>query len=212
MRTDKFNVGRPAYYTVRQAAWILGVEPSTISRAIRLGTLCAVRRHGRLVIPERALTRLLAEPTGNDPQTGERTVMTSDVEQLTGGCSESACDNDTPDYAAMAAWLDWLQDIPTKVLTTNVVLGGLCLLELWPPAEPDWEACASSDRTLAERLCEGCPVIDQCLELELRTAGASTTGVWGALAEDDRRALHGVWRQRRQHPNQDQDDQEGAMR
>lgn len=68
MRTDMSNVGRPAYYTVREAAWILGVTPSAVSRAIRLGTLRTVRRHGRLVVAATALTRLLAEPTGSDPQ------------------------------------------------------------------------------------------------------------------------------------------------
>jgi len=56
---------RPAYYTVRDAAWILGVKPSTVSRAIRLGTLRAVRRHGRLVVPASALIGLLAEPTAD---------------------------------------------------------------------------------------------------------------------------------------------------
>lgn len=66
MRTDMPDAGRPAYYTVRETAWILGVEPSTVSRAIRLGTLRAVPRHGRLVIPSSALTLLLAEPTGDD--------------------------------------------------------------------------------------------------------------------------------------------------
>lgn len=118
--------------------------------------------------------------------------------------------DDSPDYAALAARLDWLQSVPTKVLTTSVVLSGLCLLELWPPVEPDWDGCAPSDRALAERLCEGCPVIDQCLELDLRTVGASTTGVWGALAEDDRRALHRIWRKRHHH-QQDQDDQNGGV-
>jgi excisionase family DNA binding protein len=59
------NAGRPAYYTVRQAAWILGVKPSTVSRAIRLGTLRAVRRNGELVVPASALARLLGEPTGD---------------------------------------------------------------------------------------------------------------------------------------------------
>ena len=106
--------------------------------------------------------------------------------------------DDSPDYAVMAARLDRLQQVPTDVLTTVVVRRGLCLWGLWPAVEPDWEDCAPSDRALAERLCEGCPVIDQCLELDLRTAGASTTGVWGALPEDDRRALHRVWRRRRQ--------------
>ncbi|MDQ4092773.1 MAG: WhiB family transcriptional regulator [Actinomycetota bacterium] len=109
---------------------------------------------------------------------------------------------DTPEYAVMAARLDRLQQVPTEVLTTVVVRRGLCLWGLWPEVEPDWEDCAPSDRALAERLCEGCPVIDQCLELDLRTAGASTTGVWGALPEDDRRALHRVWQQHRQRHGQ----------
>lgn len=108
----------------------------------------------------------------------------------------------------MAARLDRLEQVRTEVLNTVVVRDGLCLWGLWPEQEPDWEDCAPSDRALAERLCEGCPVIDQCLELELRTAGASTTGVWGALAEDDRRVLHRVWQQRRQH--QSQSDQDGG--
>ena len=117
-------------------------------------------------------------------------------------------DDDTPEYAAMAVRLDRLQQVPTKVLTTVVVRRGLCLWGLWPEQEPDWEDCAPSDRALAERLCAGCPVIDQCLELDLRTAGASTAGVWGALPEDDRRALHRAWQRHRQHPIQA--DQEGG--
>ncbi|MBV8539848.1 MAG: helix-turn-helix domain-containing protein [Pseudonocardiales bacterium] len=59
------NTGCPAYYTVREAAWVLGVRPSAVSRAVRLGALRAVRRHGRLVVPATALARLLAEPTGD---------------------------------------------------------------------------------------------------------------------------------------------------
>ena len=119
-------------------------------------------------------------------------------------------DDDTPQYAAMAARLDRLQQVPTEVLTTVVVRRGLCLWGLWPEQEPDWEDCAPSDRALAERLCDGCPVIDQCLELDLRTAGASTTGVWGALPEDDRRALHRAWQRHSQHPSH-VDQEGGAM-
>ncbi len=115
-------------------------------------------------------------------------------------------DDDIPEYAAVAARLERFQQVPTEALTTVVVRRGLCLWSLWPAVEPDWEGCAPSDRALAERLCEGCPVIGQCLELELRTAGASTTGVWGALPEDDRRALHRVWQQRRHHQNQNDRD------
>ena len=113
--------------------------------------------------------------------------------------------DDSPDYAAMAARLDRLEAVPTEVLTNVVALNGLCLLDLWPEIEPDWDGCAPSDRALAQRLCEGCPVIDQCLELELRTAGANTTGVWGATCDDDRRALHRVWQRRREHRRNDQE-------
>jgi excisionase family DNA binding protein len=79
MCTGMSNAGRPAYYTVREAAWILGVKPATVSRAIRLGTLPAVWRHGRLVISAGALAQLLAKLSGTDPQTGKRTVTTSEI-------------------------------------------------------------------------------------------------------------------------------------
>ncbi|QIZ37872.1 helix-turn-helix domain-containing protein [Saccharopolyspora sp. ASAGF58] len=59
------NVGRPAYFTVRKAAWLLSVDPSMISRAIRLGTLRTVQRNGRSLIPASELVRLLGEPTDN---------------------------------------------------------------------------------------------------------------------------------------------------
>jgi WhiB family transcriptional regulator, redox-sensing transcriptional regulator len=113
-----------------------------------------------------------------------------------------------PDYEVMAAGLDRWQRVPLEVLRDVVMRRGLCLWGLWPEAEPDWDDCAPCDRRLAEQLCAGCPVIDQCLELDLRTAGSCTTGVWGALPEDDRRALYRVWQRRRQQ--QDRSDQEGG--
>ena len=116
----------------------------------------------------------------------------------------------TPDYDAMAAGLDRWRQVPTDVLTAVVVRDGLCLWCLWPSEEPDWDDCPRSDRDLAARLCAGCPVIDQCRELDLRTTGADTTGVWGALAEDDRRALHHSWQHRRQQQNPT--DQKGGPR
>lgn len=70
MRTSMSNAGRPAYYTVREAAWILGVEPSTVSRAIRVGTVRAMWRRGRLVVPAGELARLLSAPTDNEPTSG----------------------------------------------------------------------------------------------------------------------------------------------
>lgn len=118
--------------------------------------------------------------------------------------------DDPLDYEALAAGLDRWQQVPVEVVRDVVMRRGLCLWGLWPEVEPDWDECAPSDRRLAARLCAGCPVIDQCLELDLRTAGAGTTGVWGALQEDDRRALHLIW-QRRRHPD-DGPDQEGEPR
>lgn len=103
-----------------------------------------------------------------------------------------------PGYRTTAARLDRLRQVPNDVLTAVVVRGGLCFWLLWPPEEPDWDDAPPSDRLLAARLCAGCPVIDPCLELDLRTAGADTTGVWGALPEDDRRSLHPIWQQHRQ--------------
>ncbi|WP_229373463.1 hypothetical protein [Umezawaea beigongshangensis] len=46
---------------------MLGIEPSTIHRAIRLGTLRLERRRGRLVIPVSLLVRLLGDPSGEMP-------------------------------------------------------------------------------------------------------------------------------------------------
>lgn len=104
----------------------------------------------------------------------------------------------TPDYDSMAVRLGWLRHVPDDVLTVTVLRDGQCFWHLWPSDEPDWDDCAPSDRALAARLCAGCPVIDQCLELDLRTDGADTTGVWGALPEDDRCALHPIWLRHRQ--------------
>jgi WhiB family redox-sensing transcriptional regulator len=46
-------------------------------------------------------------------------------------------------------------------------------------------------------MCAGCPVRAECLELELRVGGEQSVGVWGALNEQDRRALHALWSRRR---------------
>ena len=50
---------RPAFYSLADAAWILGVDPDDVHRAIRVGTLRAVRRRSRLVVPAAELRRVL---------------------------------------------------------------------------------------------------------------------------------------------------------
>lgn len=64
------NAGRPAYYTVRQVAWILGIDQPKVTRAIQDGTLRAIWRRGRLVVPASELARLLStddESSGGAP-------------------------------------------------------------------------------------------------------------------------------------------------
>jgi WhiB family redox-sensing transcriptional regulator len=94
------------------------------------------------------------------------------------------------------AWrLDRLRWVPCAVLAEMVVRDGTCLWVLTDD-EPPWHNEHLTDRQLAAWLCACCPVQDECLELELRTAGEHTVGVWGALSEDDRRALYPHWLQR----------------
>ncbi|MFC0105596.1 WhiB family transcriptional regulator [Kibdelosporangium aridum] len=94
------------------------------------------------------------------------------------------------------AWrLDRLRWVPREVLAELVLRDGLCMWG-WADDEPAWHDERLTDQELAATLCSGCPVQDECLELELRTAGLDTVGVWGALSEDNRRALYPHWRQR----------------
>jgi hypothetical protein len=59
MGTSMSKTSRPTYYTIRETAWILGIEQARVSRAIRLGTLRAVSSNGRVLVPSSALVRLL---------------------------------------------------------------------------------------------------------------------------------------------------------
>lgn len=103
---------------------------------------------------------------------------------------------DERDREREAAELDDVAAVPDDVLARLVAGQGLCLWEITHGDPPTWTGDGSPDRELAARMCAGCPVRRECLELELRTAGARTVGVWGGLSEDDRRALHTVWRVR----------------
>lgn len=60
MKSTKLTDGRPAYYSTAETAWILGVDLSTVHRAIRIGALPAVRRRSWLMVPAAALHCLLS--------------------------------------------------------------------------------------------------------------------------------------------------------
>lgn len=97
----------------------------------------------------------------------------------------------------IAARLDRLRNVPTSVLADIVRWNGLCM---WAYGDDDpadlLTGFDTPDRELALRYCAGCPVQDECLEWELRLHGAETVGIWGAMPEDDRRALYPLWRAR----------------
>ncbi|HEY0691805.1 MAG TPA: WhiB family transcriptional regulator [Kribbella sp.] len=100
-------------------------------------------------------------------------------------------------HEELAAELDELAMVPTDVLADWVTARGRCLWETTFGEPPEWSGEEQPDRELATRLCSGCPVRTECLEFELRIGGEDTVGVWGALNQDDRRALHKVWTCRR---------------
>lgn len=92
MSTAMPDAGRPAFYTVREAARILRVDPSTLYRAIREDAFPAVRVRTRYVVPSAALDRLIseAEQSGRcvDParMAAERRTA-REVARVTGGAT-----------------------------------------------------------------------------------------------------------------------------
>ena len=65
MRTAIPGPGSSGALSIRETAWILGVNQSEVSRLIRVGALRTIRRRSRLVVPAQVLARLL-------PASGER--------------------------------------------------------------------------------------------------------------------------------------------
>jgi hypothetical protein len=59
MSNSKPKTGSPAFYTVKQSAWILGLSEAEMLDAIHKGVVPVVRRRSRLVVPAAALRRLL---------------------------------------------------------------------------------------------------------------------------------------------------------
>jgi WhiB family redox-sensing transcriptional regulator len=100
-------------------------------------------------------------------------------------------------FTQVAAGLDRFEQVPDEVLFQVVTRDGSCMVLYRLDLEPEWSGDELSDRETAARICAGCPVRDECLELELRTSGDATLGVWGALPAEDVRAVWPVWRSRR---------------
>jgi WhiB family transcriptional regulator, redox-sensing transcriptional regulator len=105
---------------------------------------------------------------------------------LLGGTNEES-------LTAAAERLEWLRPASDEVLGSAIVRAGSCMDEFVDGDRPGWLFDETTDHGSAALVCMGCPVRDECLELELRLFGAQKLGMWGALGEDGRRALHPVW-------------------
>ena len=53
------GTGSSGVFSIRETAWILGVDRFEVCRLIRVGALPTIRRRSRLVVPAHALARLL---------------------------------------------------------------------------------------------------------------------------------------------------------
>jgi WhiB family redox-sensing transcriptional regulator len=97
----------------------------------------------------------------------------------------------------IVAELDGVELVPDDVLLDVVTRDGACMVLYRLDLQPEWSGDDVTDREAAARICAGCPVRRECLELELRTSGDTALGVWGALPAEDVRALYPVWQARR---------------
>jgi excisionase family DNA binding protein len=92
MDTAMPNAGRPAFYTVKEAARILRVDAATLYRAIRDDAFPAVRVRTRYVVPAAALDKLIAQAAESGGcvdvarMAAERRTA-REIERLTGGAS-----------------------------------------------------------------------------------------------------------------------------
>ncbi|MGH3686468.1 MAG: hypothetical protein ACRDRE_14175 [Pseudonocardiaceae bacterium] len=62
MSTASPGTGSPGVLSIRETAWILGVDTSEVCRLIRVGALPTSRHRSRLAVPAHALARLLPSP------------------------------------------------------------------------------------------------------------------------------------------------------
>lgn len=92
MDTAMPNAGKPAFYTVKETARILRVDPATLYRAIRDDAFPAVRVRTRYVVPAAALDKLIAEAAESGgcvdvARLAAERRTAREVERLTGGAS-----------------------------------------------------------------------------------------------------------------------------
>ena len=64
MSTARPGTDSSGVVSIRETAWILGVDESEVCRLFRMGALPTIRRRSRLVVPTHALARLL--PTSGE--------------------------------------------------------------------------------------------------------------------------------------------------
>ncbi len=62
MKASIPGAGSSGVLSIRETAWILGMDRSEVSRLIRVRVLPTIRHRSRLVVPAHALARLLAAP------------------------------------------------------------------------------------------------------------------------------------------------------
>lgn len=90
MSTDMPNAGPPAFYTVREAAQILRVDPATLYRAIREDAFPAVRIRTRYLVPAAALQQLVTEAAASGgcvdvSRIAAQRRTAREIQRLTGG-------------------------------------------------------------------------------------------------------------------------------
>ncbi len=92
MSTAIPNANPPAFYTVREAARILRVDPATLYRAIREDAFPAVRVRTRYVVPAAALHQLVTEAAESGgcvdvARLASERRTAREIERLSGGAS-----------------------------------------------------------------------------------------------------------------------------
>jgi WhiB family redox-sensing transcriptional regulator len=114
------------------------------------------------------------------------------------------------EVSAVVARLRRLRDVDDDALGAAIRGAGACLEPQEDGEAPGWLYDEYTDPDLAVRLCAGCPVRDECTELELRLAGDRAVGMWGAYGEAGRQALHRLW-QRHEPINESATDAAGRV-